>query len=101
MYPEVSNYRKFVASLPSRIKESSFKPSKLIEKTGISKATFYKKLKTNSFSIDEVEKISKVLFVEALIDAGIRKGEQDIAAGRVYEGKAALEKLRKQLQERV
>ncbi len=101
MYPEVLNYRKFVASLPNRIRNSSFKSLKLIEKTGISKATFYKKLKTNSFSIDEVEKISKVLYVEELIDANIRKGEQDIAEGRIYEGKEVLEKLRKQLQDRV
>ena len=51
-------------SLPAKIKKSNFKPQALIKMTGIPSATFYKRMKDKSFTIDEAEKLVKVLDFE-------------------------------------
>ena len=87
MYPVVQDFRKYVNELPSLIKKSSFKTSGIIKKTGIPKASFYEKLKSGKFSLMEIEKISKVLFMEEEIDRVLRLSEKDIQAGRFEEVK--------------
>lgn len=101
MHSEVLKYRQYTEDLPNRIKNSVFKTATIIEKTGIPKASFYKKLKLNNFTQNEVEKISKVLYVEDLINEGIRKGEEDIAAGRIIKNpKQAIDDLIKKIEQR-
>lgn len=98
MYTIVSDYRQFIEELPKRIKKSSFKPIKLIEKTGIPKASFYKKLKENNFTISEVEKISRVLYTEDLIDAQIKASEDDIQNRLFSEGAEKIDDLIEKLE---
>jgi len=99
MHKIVSEYKLFVEELPNRIKKSSFKTSTIIEKTGISKASFYKKIQSNNFTRVEVEKISNVLYIEDLIHEGVRKSEEDIAAGRIIENpKQAIADLIKKIE---
>ena len=90
----VHQYRLYHNTIPSRIKKSSIKTSVILKKIGMPKATFYKKMKQNSFDINEVEMITKILAVEAYIDAQIKSGEEDIAAGRTLSAKEAIEKLK-------
>ena len=93
----VQEYRLYIDSLPNRIKKSSIKTNAIIEKTGIPRATFYNKLKGNSFTIDEVEQISKILSIEDYIDKHIAAGLADIKAGRIVDAKEVLDQLRKEL----
>lgn len=93
----VQEYRAYISNLPKRIKNSSIKTNAIIEKTGIPRATFYNKLKGNSFSIDEVEQISQILAIEDYIDAQIAQGKADIKAGRIVDAKEALDRLREKL----
>lgn len=92
----VQEYRTYINALPARIKKSSIKTNAIIDKTGISRATFYSKLRNNSFTLNEVEKISQILAVEDYIDAQIAKGKADIKARRTVDAKEALKSLRKQ-----
>jgi len=69
-------------SLPAKIKKSNFKPQALIKMTGIPSATFYKRMKDKSFTIDEAEKLVKVLDFEKNLEASLNRGENDILDGR-------------------
>lgn len=83
MYKEVSEYRQFVNNLPDKIKKSTFKISGIIAKSGVSKATFYKKMKNNSFSLEEVERISRLLYIEEEIQKELKRAIKDVEKGRV------------------
>ena len=93
MYAEVQNYRQFLSNLPNKIKKSSFKASGIIKKTGIPKASFYQKMKNNSFTLIEVEKISHLLYLEEELDQRLAAGLEDIKKGRVHSEKEVLEDL--------
>ena len=93
MYSEVQNYRQFLSNLPNKIKKSSFKASGIIKKTGIPKASFYQKMKNNSFTLIEVEKISHLLYLEEELDQRLAVGLEDIKKGRVHSEKEVLEDL--------
>ena len=70
-------------SLPTKIKKSNFKPQALIRMTGIPSATFYKRMKDSSFTINEAEKLFKVLDFEKNLEHRLSLGEKDIQEGRV------------------
>tara|TARA_B110000967_G_C18880067_1_gene560529 strand:+ start:919 stop:1203 length:285 start_codon:yes stop_codon:yes gene_type:complete len=70
-------------SLPSKIKKSNFKPQALIKMTGIPSATFYKRMKDRSFTLNEAEKLMKVLSFEKNLEKKLNLGEKDIQDGRV------------------
>lgn len=95
MYTEVLNYRLFLNSLPKKIKKSSFKANKIIEKTGMSKASFYKKLKSKNFNIDEVEKISKVLYIEEMINAELSRSMKESEEGKTMTERESQSRLQK------
>lgn len=99
MYIEVQNYRQFLNDLPNKIKKSSFKASGIIKKTGIPKASFYQKLKNNSFSLKEVEMIGQLLFLEEELDQKLRVGLDDIKKGRVHSSDEVIEELNLSLKE--
>ncbi len=97
MYKEVSEYRQFVNNLPEKIKKSTFKISGIIAKSGISKASFYKKMKNNTFSLEEVERISRLLYIEEEIQKEIQKGLEDIKHGRVMTLEESFKELKQKL----
>ena len=70
-------------SLPTKIKKSNFKPQAFIRMTGIPSATFYKRMKDSSFTINEAEKLFKVLDFEKSLEHSLSLGEKDIQEGRV------------------
>ena len=71
--------RVLLDSLPQKIKKSNFKTASLIKMTGIPSATFYKRMNDASFTIDEAEKIVKILELEKKLNLELNKGELDIA----------------------
>lgn len=93
MYSEVRNYRQFITELPKKIKKSSFKASGIIKKTGIPKASFYQKLKNNTFTLMEVEKIGQLLYLEEELDKRLEIGLDDIRKGKVHSEKEVIEEL--------
>ena len=90
----VQDYRQYYNSIPRRIKKSSIKTATIMKKIGMPKATFYKKLKANSFDIKEVELITKLLAVEEYIDSQIKEGLKDIEEGRITPAKDVINELK-------
>lgn len=64
MIQEIITYKNIVENIESLINKSPFKKSYIIEKAGIPTPTFYRKLKTQTFTPDEVLSIAKVLSPE-------------------------------------
>ncbi|RED25119.1 hypothetical protein BD847_1862 [Flavobacterium cutihirudinis] len=85
MIQEIIAYKNIVENIESLIDKSTYKRNYIIEKIGISSPTFYRKLKTHSFTPDEVLSIAKILSPEEnfMLDlkADIEQGKLDLKNG--------------------
>lgn len=61
MIQEVIRYKSILENLPELIEKSPFKKGYIINKVGISAPTFYRKLKSGSFTADETLKILRLI----------------------------------------
>lgn len=61
MILEIKNYIKISNSIDEILKNSPFKMSYIIEKSGIKKPTFFKKLKEKRFTPEELLVIAKTI----------------------------------------
>ncbi len=61
MREKVIEYKKVLEKVNLLIKSSPYKKNYIIKKTGMSSPTFYRKLKNNSFTPDELLKIIKLI----------------------------------------
>ncbi|MHA7830604.1 MAG: hypothetical protein ACX93O_05860 [Flagellimonas sp.] len=95
----VLNYKSLLENINKYIEESKFKKEYIIDELGISRATFYNKLKKQSFSVSEMIKLSSLLFpedVKALeIKQALERSRKDSASGRVLEHKSVIDDARK------
>ena len=57
----IVKYRELVAEIPDMLSATGLKDMYIIEKLGISKPTFYRKIKDNSWNVNEVEKLIDIL----------------------------------------
>ena len=89
----VQDYRKLVLNLPEKIKKSSFKPKAFIKMLQIPSATFYNRMKFRNFTIDETEKIVKILEMEKNLEKSLADGIQDLAKNRTVEADEVFKKL--------
>lgn len=64
MIQEIITYKNILNSIEDLMDKSPFKKAYIIEKAGIPSPTFYRKLKTQSFTPDEVLSIAKILSPE-------------------------------------
>ncbi|SHG11766.1 hypothetical protein [Flavobacterium johnsoniae] len=64
MIQEIIAYKNIVDNIESLMDKSPYKKNYIIEKVGIPSPTFYRKLKTQSFTPDEVLSIAKILSPE-------------------------------------
>lgn len=64
MIQEIITYKNIVANLEDLLSNSPFKKNYVIEQVGIPSPTFYRKLKTQTFTPDEMLLIAKVLSPE-------------------------------------
>lgn len=62
MIKVVEEYEKYLNDLPSLIKKSYYKPEFFRLKMNLSEATYYRKIRNNSFSLEEVKLITHLLF---------------------------------------
>lgn len=85
MIQEIIAYKNIVDNIESLMDKSPYKKNYIIEKVGISSPTFYRKLKTQSFTPDEVLSIAKILSPEEnfMLDlkADIEQGKLDLKNG--------------------
>ena len=76
----LKEYRRILSVLPRDIKKSYYKSDFFINQLDLKPSTFYRKLKDGAFTLDEVEKIYKILHPE------------DFILDKIEESKAAYER---------
>jgi len=64
MIQEVIAYKNIIENIEDLMDKSPYKKNYIIEKVGIPSPTFYRKLKSRTFTADEVLSIAKILSPE-------------------------------------
>ena len=81
----VENYESYINSLPELISKSYYKAEFFMQKLGLKHATYYRKLRSKTFTHQEVKLITTLLFPEEILIQQLQKGEEDIKAGRTID----------------
>lgn len=105
MISEIEKYIEIQNNIDEILKNSPFKISYIIEKSGIKKPTFFKKLKEKRFTPEELLVISKTIepkqwrneTKEEILES-LKRSEEDIKNGRVYSYEEVKERSRKRLE---
>ncbi|SHF98490.1 hypothetical protein [Flavobacterium defluvii] len=99
MIQEIIAYKNILENIEGLIDKSTYKRNYIIEKVGISSPTFYRKLKTHSFTPDEMLSIAKILSPEENyileLKADIEQGKLDIKNGDFITHEEMLAKLKR------
>lgn len=97
----VYKYQNLLAHIDKHIEDSKFKKDYLIKQLGISRATFYNKVKKKSFTIDEMVVLSTILFPEEAkafeIKEALRESREDSKVGKTRKHKDVMADVRKKL----
>ncbi len=98
MITEIEKYIEIQNSIDLILKQSPFKISYIIEKTGIKKPTFFKKMKDKRFTSEELLAIAKVMepvyrneTKEEILES-LKKAEEDIKDGNTIPFREYLDK---------
>jgi len=87
MIHTLKNFLQLINDIPKILNESHYKKMYIIKKTGMSHATFYRKLKDKTFTVDELFKLAQILepveYYNYELEQSLKRGEEDIKAGRV------------------
>jgi len=98
MIQEVIAYKNIVDNIENLMDKSPYKKNYIIEKVGIPSPTFYRKLKSRTFTADEVLSIAKILSPEENfrleLIAEIEQGKLDLENGDFITHEEMLEELR-------
>lgn len=98
MIQEIIAYKNIVNNIEDLMTKSPFKKSYIIERVGIPSPTFYRKLKSQTFTPDEVLSIAKILSPEENfrleLKAEIEQGKLDLENGDFITHEEMLEELR-------
>lgn len=98
MIQEIITYKNIVCNLEDLMAKSPFKKSYIIEKVGMPSPSFYRKLKTQTFTPDEMLSIAKILSPEENfrleLKAEIEQGKLDFENGDFITHEEMLEELR-------
>ena len=97
----VYGYRNLLENIDSYIDDSKYKKEYLIEQLGVSRATFYNKVKKKNFTIQEMVTLSQILFPEEAkafeIKEALRASREDSKNGRTRVHEDVMEEVRKKL----
>lgn len=101
MLDTVLEYQNLLENIDAHITESSFKKDYFIKELGVSRATFYNKLKNKSFTVNEMLKISALLFPEEFkafeVREGLRRSRADSYNGRIVDHNEVMTRARKKI----
>ena len=92
----VQEFKKYRNTLPERIQNSDYKTQYFTKLLGLKQPTYYRKLKDNSFTIEEIELLTKALYPKEALLMELQNAEQDYENGNVVEHKDLDKKLRKE-----
>ncbi|MDH6254296.1 putative transcriptional regulator [Chryseobacterium sp. H1D6B] len=105
MIAEIEKYIEIQNNIDEILKNSPFKMSYIIEKSGIKKPTFFKKLKEKRFTPEELLVISKTIeprqwrneTKEEILES-LEKSEEDFKNGKGIPGEIVLENMKKRIE---
>lgn len=105
MIAEIEKYIAIQNNIDEILKNSPFKMSYIIEKSGIKKPTFFRKLKEKKFTAEELLVISKTIepkqwrneTKEEILES-LKKSEEDFKNGKGIPGEIVLEKMKKRIE---
>jgi len=104
MIAEIQKYIEIQNNIDEILKNSPFKMSYIIEKSGIKKPTFFKKLKEKRFTPEELLIISKTIEPQWQLETkeeilqSLERSEDDFKYGRTYSYDEVKERSRKKLE---
>lgn len=81
MILEIKNYIKISNSIDEILKNSPFKMKYIIEKSGISEPTFFRKMKEKKFLPEELLKIAEIIEPEQSFLNSLKEAENDFENG--------------------
>ena len=92
----VKEFKKYRNTLPERIQNSDYKTQYFTKLLGLKQPTYYRKLKDNSFTIEEIELLTKALYSKETLLMELESAEQDYENGNVIEHSELNKQLRKE-----
>ncbi|SRR5680860_140239 len=97
----IYSYQNLLDNIDTYIEASKYKKDYLIDELGVSRATFYNKIKKKSFTIDEMVVLSTILFPEEAkafqIKESLRESREDSRLGRIKSHKDVMANVREKL----
>ena len=105
MIAEIEKYIEIQNNIDQILKDSPFKMSYIIEKSGIKKPTFFKKLKEKRFTPEELLTISKTIepkqwrneTKEEILES-LKRSEEDFKNGKGISGEIVMDRMRKRIE---
>jgi len=105
MISEIEKFIEIQNNIDQILKNSPFKMSYIIEKSGIKKPTFFKKLKEKRFTPEELLIISKTIEMKEWrnetkeeIRESLKRSEEDFKEGKVHDYQEVMEAARERLE---
>ena len=100
MVAEIIKYKSILNSIADLIANSPFKMEYIIRETKIPPSTFYRKMKSATFTPDEIMEIAKILRPEEVylfeLKESIKDAKDDYKAGRVTKHKDVIEEIKRE-----
>lgn len=98
MLREIIEYRKVAIQLDELIDKSPFKKKYIIEQLGLSSPTYYRKLQTQTFTINEMLVIAKLLdpleYNKWELLEEIEQAKEDIKRGKTISHSEMVERIK-------
>ncbi len=97
----VENFKNYSLNIKNHIKKSDYKMIHFVKKLELSEPTFYRKIKENTFTINEIVILTKILFPEEYykyqLKLSIDKGIEDFKNNRVVDAREMIKEERNKL----
>ena len=94
----VKEFQDYALNIGKYIDKSNYKTKFFVDLLDLSRATYYRKLREHTFSVDEIGKISEVLFPKEAylfqIQEDLKLAKADILKGRVVDHDTVMKELK-------
>jgi hypothetical protein len=101
MIQEIIAYQNLLGNIDELMNKSPYKKGYIIEQIGMPNPTFYRKLKSQSFTANEMLEIAKILSPEEYylmeLKESIQRGKDDFKNGRFTAHENIVNEIRKEL----
>lgn len=101
MIQEVLNYQKIIERVPAMLEQTQYKSKYIIEELGITKPTFYRKLRSGTWTPEEVIMLTRFIEPEEYYRYQFEQealiAEEDLEKGDLISNDKALQTIKERL----